>query len=231
MKLKILATGSKGNAYLLWVDDKCVLLDAGVQFARIKEAVGYDLSRIEFALTGHRHLDHFKAVPELIDAGIHVIVPPLDGWEEMAGSYDCSSIGDWTIKHWDIEHDVKNWAFLLYNKKTDTKICYFSDTSHSPLIPICDTLIAEVSYCDSILDSKKGELDDRYLRLRKYHMGLNRFKAFLAEMMHTDGYRLKNIIITHLSDSNSDEEQIRREVKELTGIEPYMAKKGLTVEL
>lgn len=141
-------------------------------------------------------------------------------------------MGDYLVRSWDVEHDVRNWAYILYHKPTKHKIAYMTDFSFTKLVPATvDTLILEISYIDDIISQKQDELGDRYLRLIKYHNSLRRAKELLQTMMNSEGYKLKNLIICHLSDRNSDADRIKQELFELTGIMPVIADKGIEVEL
>lgn len=234
MKYKCLQTGSKGNCSMIWTDDKCIILDAGIQMQRIKDACQFQLEKIDFGLVTHWHVDHSLSLRNLLDHGINVIHPPVDDWEAMAtsGYQNLRNMGDWLVKWWEVEHDCLNWAFLLYHKQTHHKIAYITDFSHTKLVPAnVDTLIVECSYIDEIIDKKQNELGDRYLRLKQYHMSLARLLKLLESMQESPEYRLKNIIVVHLSDRNSNKNDIIGAIKEKTGIDAVIADKGTEVEL
>lgn len=228
MKLKVIRTGSHGNSLLLGNEDEgYVLIDCGAKFLEIKESIDYDLSKIIFALSLHSHSDHSRSRKDIINAGILL----LDYESTIVTMQGQATYKDWTMKFWPIEHDVPNYAMLLKHNPTGIKYSYISDTSYSPLTPICHNLIIEISYCDEVLEQKKGELNDRYLRLKKYHMSLARAKELISEMTKVEQPILKNIIVTHMSKLNSDGDQIKRELFELTGIMPILAEDGKEYEL
>lgn len=120
---------------------------------------------------------------------------------------------------------------MIYEKSTRIKTAFLTDCSYSTLTPICHNLIIEISYTDEVLEKKKGELNERYLRLKKHHMSLSRCKELIAEMLKVPEPILKNIVVTHMSKTNSDAEQIKRELFELTGIMPILAEDGMEIEL
>lgn len=230
MKYKCFGTGSKGNLHRLSHNERYVYLDAGLPFARFKESCGWQLNKVDFVAVSHpRHLDHGKCFEDVKKAGIPTIAPPIDDWESTQTEFN---MGDYLVRSWDVEHDVRNWAYILYHKPTKHKIAYMTDFSFTKLVPATvDTLILEISYIDDIIAEKQDELGDRYLRLIKYHNSLRRAKELLQTMMNSEGYKLKNLIICHLSDRNSDAERIRQELCELTGIMPVIADKGIEVTL
>ena len=61
-RLKVLGSGSSGNCYLLECKDESLILEAGFNYKRIKEFIGFDLSRISGLLVTHEHDDHAKGL-------------------------------------------------------------------------------------------------------------------------------------------------------------------------
>lgn len=56
MKLKVIGSSSKGNAYILETETGILILDAGVPFREIQKALDFDLERIKGCLITHEHL-------------------------------------------------------------------------------------------------------------------------------------------------------------------------------
>lgn len=56
MNMKILATGSSGNAYVLEENNKLFLLDAGISLAEIKKGIKYKVSDLVATFVSHVHL-------------------------------------------------------------------------------------------------------------------------------------------------------------------------------
>ena len=71
MKFQQLYSGSEGNAYLVTASSgKKLLIEAGVVWPKLLHALNYDLNSIACCLISHHHLDHCKAVPQVMTAGI-----------------------------------------------------------------------------------------------------------------------------------------------------------------
>ncbi len=68
----------------------------------------------------------------------------------------------------------------------------------------------------------------RYSRLLESHMSLENLLKFLQA---NDLSNVKNIVLCHLSDTNSDEKVMKNKVYELTKIETTIAAPGLDLEL
>ena len=56
MLLKCVNTGSRnGNCYILENDTEALILDAGVKYRYVAEALNYDFSKVKACLLSHEH--------------------------------------------------------------------------------------------------------------------------------------------------------------------------------
>ena len=72
MILKCIASGSKGNSYVLSAANEILLLEAGMPLKEVKKAIDYQILKIKGCLVTHEHQDHLKYVREYLNAGIPV---------------------------------------------------------------------------------------------------------------------------------------------------------------
>jgi metal-dependent hydrolase (beta-lactamase superfamily II) len=56
MYLHCLGSSSSGNCYLLNSDTECLVLEAGLPFRKVKEALGFDVLKIQGVVVSHQHL-------------------------------------------------------------------------------------------------------------------------------------------------------------------------------
>ena len=56
MKLKVLATGSNGNCYLLKSEKETLILDCGIPIKEIKRGLNFYLRRVSGVVVTHSHL-------------------------------------------------------------------------------------------------------------------------------------------------------------------------------
>lgn len=56
MKLKVLASSSKGNAYILESPTGSLLIEAGIPWKQILQGLNYDLKGVVGCLISHQHL-------------------------------------------------------------------------------------------------------------------------------------------------------------------------------
>ena len=60
MEIKVLASGSSGNAYRISDGETALLLDAGIPIRVIKEALNFQVRNLDGCLITHEHGDHIK---------------------------------------------------------------------------------------------------------------------------------------------------------------------------
>lgn len=235
MKIKVLASGSTGNAYVINDGKTTLLLDAGIPFQKIQEGMNYRTSEINACLVTHRHGDHAKAVPKLLERGIPVY-GPMDlaelypgvkalptseyaekghGWFVIGGTFE--------VKAFPVHHDVECYGYLISSAGRDGKLLYMTDTTHTEFT--FDGLTHIMLECnhsqETVMRNARegiipGELAERIMRS---HMSI---ETVLGLLRANDTTKLQQIYLLHLSDNNSNEEEFRRLVQEETGAEVYV---------
>jgi phosphoribosyl 1,2-cyclic phosphodiesterase len=55
MRINIISSGSKGNAYIIEKNNAALLVECGVKFAEIQKAVNFNLLKIKAVLVSHEH--------------------------------------------------------------------------------------------------------------------------------------------------------------------------------
>ena len=66
------------------------------------------------------------------------------------------------------------------------------------------------------------------MRLNKYHMSLERVLSYLESI---DRSSLHTIILLHMSDLNSNEEEMIKQIKDKTGCQVYSANDGMNIPI
>ena len=236
MKLSVLASSSKANCYLPHNESEALVIEAGVSLLQVKKALNFYLGLITGCVVTRWHRDHSKHIKQYADAGIDVLAPD-DVFDARHHRYrpifpgKGYKLGGFRISPFEVHHDVPCNNYIIDHYAAgrilfliDTCLCEykFSNLSH---------IIIEANYADDILEENilRGiEHPSKRERLLTSHMELETTKAVL---MAQDLSQVKNIILTHLSDQNSDEGRFVDEIKALTGKPVYAAKAGLTIEL
>ena len=237
MNLKIIGTGSSGNCYLLYNKEEVLILECGVQFKKIKEALNFDFSKVIGCLVTHEHGDHNKAIKEVLAAGIKVFAShgTLEG-SNVSGHHNSNiikskklyQIGNFKIIPFDIRHDVKEpFGFLINHDECGTTL-FLTDSFYSPYkFKGLNNLIIEANFCEDIIDAKL-KFDKKFLRDRvlKSHLSIQKCIDLLNA---NDLSAVNNIVLIHLSDSNSNEVEFQQKVQSATGKKTIVAKNGLDI--
>ena len=140
------------------------------------------------------------------------------------------NVGNWTIQPFNTFHDaVGSLGYLIYNKVDDITLAYVADSGHIKYtFPKLNVLISECNYNVETIEQRKDEIADRYLRLRESHMSLDRLVSYLDKAKMPN---LRNVVIVHLSDTNSSEAHMLEELRKKTGVIVDAARSGMVINL
>lgn len=232
IRIKTLASGSSGNAYLIDDGHSQLLLECGINFKDIQIALNFKTSDISGCLVSHEHKDHSKGIKDVLRAGIDVYTS--QGTADAEGikhhrlkiieSKKTYSIGTWKVLPFDVEHDVNEpLGFLLMNEVGD-KLLFATDTYYVRYqFKGLTHIMVESNYSMDILEENiaSGRVHKAMKRrLLKSHFSLENVKEFLKA---NDLSKVQEIHLMHLSNDNSDEARFKREIQELTGKPVYIA--------
>ena len=200
MKLKTIASGSKGNCSLILCDETRFIIDMGVSFLALKRSLEeLNLSFPSFTgiLITHNHSDHVKGLSALLKyTNLDVYIPEemYDGLSDKVPKDRCHFITDtFTINDVSIEllhtsHDAPYSVGYIITHKNKS-IAYITDTGY-----INRKILAKMLRKDAyLIESNHDEamlMDGPYPR-------------FLKDLV---GDNTKYIILAHLSEKNNTEE-------------------------
>jgi phosphoribosyl 1,2-cyclic phosphodiesterase len=238
MILKVIGTGSSGNCYLFNPKQgKSLIIDCGVNFKEVKQSIDFDITSICGALQSHSHGDHSKFTKDFLNAGIDVYMS-LQNKKEVAIESNRIKIiepkknfqlADFKVMPFDLKHDVACLGFIIEHSESG-KFCMITDTYYCKYtFPGLNNIIIEANYSKEIIDRKFGpDSDKEFLRNRilKSHFSLANCKDMLSA---NDLSQVNNIVLIHLSDSNSDEKQFKKKIYELTNKNVIVASNGMNI--
>jgi len=238
MKLTVINSNSAGNAYTLETETEILLIECGVDFKLIQKTVGFNLNKIVGCLVSHEHQDHCKAAEAIAKRGIAVYAS-AGTISELGFKHHCLkpikaheafNLGSFRILPFDVKHDCKEPLCFLIEHPESGLILFLTDSYYVEYtFEGLNNVIVEANYCQTIVDRKVFEgVSPRFLRNRvlQSHMSIKTCKEFLQA---NDLSQVNNIVLIHLSDSNSDAKRFQREVMELTGKNVHVAEPGLTI--
>ncbi|MBR1385740.1 MAG: MBL fold metallo-hydrolase [Bacilli bacterium] len=228
MKIKVIASGSKGNSTLIESKGTKILIDVGVNYQRIKKTLdnnNIDINEIDGIIISHTHSDHIGGLSSVIKKintkvfikeelfGEIKKIINIDNIEIVEDKF--VTIGNLDIEYITASHDVPAYGFIIGDG--EKRVLYLTDTGYInrkyyEISKNLDAYIIESNHDEKMLMdgpypyilkqrviSDKGHLSNRYTG--KY---LNK----------TIGKNTKYIILAHLSEKNNTRELALEQVKD-----------------
>lgn len=237
MKLKVINSGSKGNAYILENEDEALLIECGVNIASIRNAFKFDYSKLLGCIVTHEHGDHSKSVRELMKYGINVhategthaaLKTTMHHRACMFKLHKTFKLGNFSIMPFDVLHDaVEPCGFLINHPETGTVLFITDLIFCAYTFPNLNNIIIEANYDDDIAKRKLNDMEFLRNRIIKNHMSLD---TCIKTLKANDLSKVNNIVLIHLSDSNSDEVMFKDRVSEATGKTVTIADAGVNID-
>lgn len=235
MEIEVLGTGSSGNCYKVKIGKATLLLECGLPYKVIQKKLNFKISEIDACLVTHEHMDHAKAVKDLMKVGVDCYMTngtaealKVKGHrlntfrkDDKGQGYCWKFFSDIQILPFEAVHDVAEpVSYLIKTRDDKESIVFVTDTAYLKYkIPECDVLMIECNYVKARLDEnvRLGNINTNLRnRIVKNHLSL---ESLVEALKAASLDRCKKIYLLHLSDGNSDEKLIKRTIQETTGIE------------
>jgi len=230
MNIKTIASGSKGNCYIVEHEGERLILECGVKLDDIRKALDFDFSNVAGCLISHEHKDHALSVEKLLrNTPIKVFGPPsrmlIDAVGELG--YVAMSPGCYTKFSGDSQfmiypfcgtHDVECYSYLI--QAGEKRLFFASDTSSVPFIKYnaVTHLMIEANHSFAIMSD--SEMTPKLKqRVWDYHMDIQGAVKFAKEHKNS----LDEVHLLHLSNEHSDEELFKKMMVEAVGVPVYVA--------
>lgn len=235
MKLTIIGSNSAGNCYVLQNETEALILECGMPFPLVQQALDFNLSKVAAALVSHEHGDHAKYITEFQRRGIQVYASAgTFKAKNLAGNIlqqqHMVKIGNFAVLPFPLKHDcAEPLGFLISHPETGT-IVFATDTYYLPYrFNGVNHWLIECNYRKDILDkncpagSFKKILRDRTL---ESHMSYETCRNALTanDLSHT-----KTITLIHLSDGNSNAREFKAGIEKATGKTTYIASRNMEI--
>jgi len=232
IEIKVLASSSAGNAYIVSDGQNTLLIECGIKFKDIQRGLRFRASGLAGCLLSHEHNDHARAVKDVMRAGVDVYAS--EGTFETLGvkghrakvikALKQFHIGSWIVLPFDTIHDASEPLGFLLASKVGGKVLYMTDSAYCKYrFKGLTHIMVEANYSEEIIrqNAKNGIIQQTLKnRIIRNHMSIER----LLDMLRAnDLSQVREIWLLHLSDNNSDAERFKREIQELTGKEVYIA--------
>ena len=217
MFFKILASGSKGNATLIYNNNTLILIDMGVSLTTLKNGLKFidkTLEDIDACLFTHDHSDHISGIRFLKNLKTYALENTIPTIHNSVNLYETFYINTFEITPVKTYHDAKDsCGYIIYDLINDQKLVYITDTGFidEKTIRLCKDptyLILESNHDLSMLmNSTRPEILKRRIRGQLGHLN-NEDSAFYAcDML---GKHTKEIVLAHISEEcNSTDEAFK----------------------
>ena len=222
MKIKTIASGSKGNCTVVICEDTKLIIDMGISFLTLKKCLeenSFSLSDFSGILITHCHKDHTKGLASLMSkTKLQAYIPEkmYDSLKEFIPYQRCIFIEDnFKINDVEIElihtsHDVPySVGFII--KHDEKSLVYVTDTGYINR-KFLNKMINHDLY---LIESNHDEVMlmegpyPRFLKERvisdKGHLSNNTTAKYLKKIV---GPNTKNIILAHISEKNNTKEKV-----------------------
>lgn len=221
------ASSSKGNFYTVTNGEQTMAIECGLRFADLRRALGFRVSELVGCLASHEHLDHARAVPDLLRRGIDCYMSAgtaealkvSGAGVRIAKAHEQFSVGNWTVTPFDVVHDCAE-PLGFFIAAGDDKLLYLTDSAYCKYRFAGLTVIAlECNYSLELLraSTMPATVQNRIIR---NHMSL---ETAIELLRANDTGRVREINLLHMSDGNSDAARFKTEVQKITGVPVYVA--------
>lgn len=226
------ASSSAGNVYTVSDGITTIMLECGLPWKKVREMLNFRTSEIAGILVTHSHLDHSRGIKDAAKAGMDVYATKetfealnLTGHRfiEIEANRQLQ-IGTWDILPFLTVHDcIGSVGYLMQNGEGENFL-FLTDSLYSPVkFPPLSVIAVECNNEAGILSDNigRGNINASLgRRIRHSHASLETVKKFL---LANDLTQCRQIWLIHLSDQNSDEQRMKIEIQEITGVPVYVA--------
>lgn len=226
MFMTVLGSSSLGNCYILQGNDEYLIIEAGVQYKSILQAVGYRPDKVAGCLCSHGHGDHAKFISSITGAAIDAYMSAgtlaelnLSGHRVHAVKpFEIFRAGGFSIIPFPVEHDAAEpFGYLINHAEMGTLLfatdtCYvtnqFSGLNHIMIECNYEPAILQKNYEDGVIVKPARD------RIINSHMSLGTCIDFLTA---NDLRGVRNIVLLHTSGQNGNRRMFADRVSAATG--------------
>ncbi len=226
MELIVLGSSSDGNCYLLKSEDEVLIIEAGINFKKVQEALDFNISNIVGCLISHEHSDHSKHIGQFQKEGaincysskgtFSTIIGLDNNLTTILQPLKTIKVGKFKVLPFDVQHNVKEpFGFLIQHPECGN-LLFVTDTSYlKPEFKNLHNIMIECNYSDELLNKNLNNKKVQGNRGNTHnHMSL---KTTLSTLKANDLKLINNIVLLHLSKKNANPELFKEIIEKETG--------------
>lgn len=228
MKIKVLASGSKGNSTYIETKKSKILIDIGITYPHLLSelsTINRTPQDLDAILITHTHSDHIKGLQSLVKkTNIPVYASPamLEELKEKIPLTVCRYLeehfflNDIKIELMHTSHDVDSVGYILSND--EKSIVYVTDTGYInrrylKRMKNKDLYVIESNHDEKmVMEGPYPFILKQRVLSDKGHLSNHTTAKYLQEIV---GDKTKCIILAHISENNNTEELAYQTTKEV----------------
>jgi len=223
MQVKILATGSKGNCYIVSDGNTKVLVDPGISYTKILKRSKFAVMDAEACLISHEHGDHVKGI-EMMSKAVPIVATAKT--LETLGKYKLGltkavkpmvpeMFGTLRVTAFPVVHNaVDPVGYHIKSILTMESLVYVTDSQYLYYtFEGLKALVIECNYDDETLsyNVENGLINENLARnIRQYHQSADNVISFLKA--HPC---LEKVWLIHSSENNLNEDKTIERIKQV----------------
>ncbi len=209
MKFYLLASGSKGNCFVVNDGDSTIVIDCGSTIKYLKNSfskIGIEYTNINALFVTHNHKDHIGQIKMFKNQRIYSPFYVQDIEINLIYPYDKIAIGEFLIQAIPLSHDASVTVGYILESKNE-KLVYITDTgyiqdSHLQYIEHADYYIVESNHDVELLMQSKRPMSIKHRILSDVgHLSNEDCAQMLSKVV---GSRAKEIVLAHMSEEAND---------------------------
>lgn len=219
MKIRVLASGSKGNSTYVECGSTKILIDAGISFLQIKNSlssIDVDVNEIDIILITHSHADHIKGLSTLLKKTNITLYTTSEVYEDITKTIyvpnghiidEYFMFNDVLINVLPLSHDVSCNCYII--KHNEHELVYITDTGYLnkkyfSKIKNKDVYIIEANHDEVMLmDGPYPFILKQRILSDKGHLSNEATANILFKLV---GEKTKYIFLAHISEHNNTKE-------------------------
>lgn len=220
MKLKVIASSSGGNCYVLQPNQgKSLVLEAGEKISELGKAVTYGWSKIAGVLVTHEHQDHASHIEEFQSRGLSVYATEetaavlnnknIIGLESISNRNHTFKVADFKIRWFDTQHDAAHPVGYFINHPEIGNLLFITDTAAiNNKFKGVNHLMIEANYDPD--HPRFNTLSESYInRVMLAHLSIKQANDFIRHNLD-DVKDLATVTLLHLSSRHADRQDFKK---------------------